>query len=216
MKAQIHAPSSKPVTPLLPGLVAGLLLATAGLVNAQAPEAHLAAAARFAADHCGSCHGDTGQSAAANFPRLAGQNEFYLVKQLKDFASGSRKSPMMQEKVALMDDAMIRGLAAFYSRQRAANTPSTDTQLMAVGQYVYERGNVYTGLPACVSCHGTQALGTKELPRLAGQHPAYIAAQLKRFHQSERTNDGVAMKFVSSRMSELETQSVAAYLGNLR
>lgn len=197
-------------------LVVGLFVSGAGPARAQAPGPDLAMAARFAAEHCGSCHGNTGQSAAASFPRLAGQNEAYLVKQLGDFASGQRKSPMMKEKVALMGGPMIRALAAFYARQPAANTPSGDTQLMAVGQYVYERGNVYTGLPACASCHGALALGTNDLPRLAGQHPAYITVQLQRFHQSERSNDGVAMKFVSSRMSELETQAVATYLGNLR
>ena len=174
------------------------------------------AAERFAAEHCGACHGATGQSAAPNFPRLAGQNEVYLAKQLRDFASGDRKSPMMKEKVALMDDPMIRSLAALYARQAASNTPSSDTQLLAVGQFVYERGNTYAGLPACQSCHGSQALGTQQLPRLAGQHPAYIASQLRSFHQSTRSNDGVAMKFVSSRMSDLEVHAVAAYLGNLK
>ncbi len=175
-----------------------------------------AAAKRFATEHCGACHGSTGQSTAPNFPRLAGQNELYLVKQLKDFASGERKSPMMKEKVALMDDAMIRSLAAYYARQGASNTPSTDTQLLAVGQFVYQRGNTWAGLPACQSCHGAQAHGTQQLPRLAGQHPAYIATQLRNFHDQKRSNDGVAMKFVASRMSDLEVNAVAAYLGNLR
>lgn len=196
------------------GVVALAVLAQSAM--AQNASADLAAGERFAVQHCASCHGDTGQSAAPNFPRLAGQSEAYLVKQLKDFASGDRKSPMMKEKVALMDDAMIRSLATYYARQKAANTPSTDTQLLAVGQFVYERGNPWAGLPACLSCHGSDAHGTQHLPRLAGQHPTYIANQLRKFHQTERSNDGVAMKFVSSRMSELEMNAVAAYLGNLQ
>ena len=193
-----------------------LALASVVTVQAWADGTDLAAAERFADEHCGSCHGATGQSAAPNFPRLAGQNEVYLVKQLKDFASGDRKSPMMKEKVALMDERMIRSLAAFYARQAATNTPSTDAQLMAVGQFVYLRGNPYAGLPACQSCHGPDAQGTHQLPRLAGQHPVYIATQLRNFHQAERSNDGVAMKFVTSRMSDLEVHAVAAYLGHLK
>lgn len=193
-----------------------IALGAAATVQAQAPAINLAGAQRFAAEHCGSCHGATGQSATPAFPRLAGQTEAYLAKQLKDFASGDRKSPMMKEKVALMDDAMIRSLAAFYAAQQAANTPSTDTQLMAVGQFVYQRGNPYAGLPACQSCHGPKAHGTNELPRLAGQHPAYIAAQLRNFHQADRSNDRVAMKFVTSRMSDLEVNAVAEYLGHLK
>jgi cytochrome c553 len=196
----------------LPGL---LCLGFAGAATAQTSAAGLAAAERFAVEHCAACHGPTGQSAAANFPRLAGQNEVYLVKQLKDFASGDRKSPMMKEKVQLMDDAMIGALATYYSRQQAAYSPSSDTQLMAVGQFVYQRGNAYAGLPACQSCHGDKALGSQQLPRLAGQHPAYIANQLRNFHQQQRSNDNVTMKFVTSRMSDLEVNAVAEYLGNL-
>jgi cytochrome c553 len=187
----------------------------ASVALAQSANGRLTTAERFAAEHCGSCHGATGQSAAPNFPRLAGQNPAYLVKQLKDFANGKRNSPMMKEKVALMDDAMITALAGFYGAQRAANTPSNDPQLMAVGQFVYQRGNSYAGLPACQACHGPDGRGSAELPRLAGQHPGYIAAQLRSFHQSERSNDTVTMKFVSSRMSDLEINAVAAYLGHL-
>lgn len=185
-------------------------------VQAQAPAPDQATAQRFAAEHCASCHGEAGQSATPAFPRLAGQTEAYLAKQLKDFASGERKSPTMKEKAALMDDAMIRSLSAFYAAQPAANTPSTDTQLMAVGQFVYQRGNPFAGLPACQSCHGPTAHGTHELPRLAGQHPVYIATQLRNFHQAGRTNDRVAMKFVTSRMSDLEVNAVAEYLGHLK
>lgn len=200
----------------VPWAVVGVLALSSVAAQAQNASVNLAAAERFATEHCGACHGATGQSAAPNFPRLAGQNEVYLVKQLKDFASGDRKSPMMKEKVALMDDAMIHSLAAYYASQRAANTPSSDTQLMAVGQFVYQRGNTYAGLPACQSCHGLKALGTQQLPRLAGQHPTYIATQLRNFHQKERSNDNVTMKFVTSRMSDLEVNAVAEYLGNLK
>lgn len=197
-------------------LLVSVCLGMAGTASAQSAGATLAAAERFAVEHCAACHGPTGQSAAPNFPRLAGQNEVYLVKQLKDFATGDRKSPMMKEKVKLMDDAMIGALASYYSRQKPGYTPSDDPQLMAVGQFVYQRGNVYAGLPACQSCHGVSAQGSQQLPRLAGQHPVYIANQLRNFHQQERNNDTVTMKFVSSRMSDLEVNAVAEYLGNLR
>jgi len=197
-------------------LVTSLLGSMAWSVGAQALDADLAAGARFAAEHCGSCHGATGQSAAPNFPRLAGQNETYLIKQLKDFASGDRKSPLMKEKVAMMDERLIRSLAAHYASQKAANTPSDDAQLMAVGQFVYERGNVYAGLPACLSCHGTHGRGSANMPRLAGQHPSYLESQLLHFNQRERSNDSAIMTVISSRMSQLETKAVAEYLGALK
>ncbi|HAX21045.1 MAG TPA: cytochrome c, class I [Hydrogenophaga sp.] len=197
-------------------LAIGLLGSQAWSAGAQTLDADIAAGARFAAEHCGACHGATGQSVAPNFPRLAGQNETYLAKQLKDFASGDRKSPLMKEKVAMMDDRMIRSLAAHYASQKAANTPSDDAQLMAVGRFVYERGNVYAGLPACLSCHDTQGRGSANMPRLAGQHPGYIETQLLHFHQRARSNDSAVMTVISSRLSPLETKAVAAYLGNLK
>lgn len=193
------------------GLSAGVM----GAALAQAPLADVAAGARFAQAHCASCHGETGQSAAVNFPRLAGQNEVYLIKQLQDFASGDRKSPTMKAKVALMDDRMVRSLAAHYASQKAANTPSDDKLLLAVGQYIYERGNVHAGLPACLSCHGTRGWGAETMPRLAGQHPAYIETQLRHFHDRGRSNDSAVMGVVSQRMTDLETKAVAAYLGAL-
>ncbi|MFW5329449.1 c-type cytochrome [Hydrogenophaga sp. ZJX-1] len=197
-------------------LAIGLLGSLAWSAGAQSLDADITAGARFAAEHCGACHGATGQSVAPNFPRLAGQNETYLVKQLKDFASGDRKSPLTKEKVAMMDDRMIRSLAAHYASQKAASTPSDDTQFMAVGQFVYERGNVYAGLPACLSCHDTQGRGSANMPRLAGQHPGYIETQLLQFHQRARSNDNAVMAVISSRLSPLETKAVAAYLGNLK
>lgn len=176
----------------------------------------MAQGAALAEAHCATCHGAAGQSASPGFPRLAGQNERYLVKQLRDFAAGTRTSSVMKDKAAVLNEAGIRALALHYSRQRAASTPSDDAQLVAVGQFIYERGNVYSGLPACLSCHGTQARGTVELPRLAGQHPRYLEQQLQQFSQRQRRNDNAIMNVVASRLSELESRAVTEYLGSLK
>jgi cytochrome c553 len=176
----------------------------------------LAQGAALALAHCAACHGIGGQSASPSFPRLAGQNERYLVKQLRDFATGSRTSSVMKDKAAVLNEAAIQALALHYSRQSAASTVSDDAQLVAVGQFIYERGNVYSGLPACLSCHGTQARGTAELPRLAGQHPRYLEQQLQQFSQRQRRNDNAIMNVIASRLSDLESRAVTEYLGNLK
>jgi cytochrome c553 len=176
----------------------------------------MAQGAALAQAHCATCHGAEGQSASPGFPRLAGQNERYLVKQLRDFATGARTSSVMKDKATVLNEAGIRALALHYSRQSAASTPSDDAQLVAVGQFIYERGNVYSGLPACLSCHGTQARGTAELPRLAGQHPRYLGQQLLQFSQRQRRNDNAIMNVVASRLSELEARAVTEYLGSLK
>jgi cytochrome c553 len=81
---------------------------------------------------------------------------------------------------------------------------------------VYERGNPYTGLPACVSCHGTGGRGNAELPRLAGQNPLYIERQLKKFVDRSRVDESAVMNVIASRMSEIEMKSVVEYLGAMK
>ena len=64
---------------------------------------------------CSACHGAEGISAVPTYPNLAGQKEAYLVKQLKDFKSGTRNDPTMKGMVAALSDADMANLAAFYA-----------------------------------------------------------------------------------------------------
>jgi cytochrome c553 len=171
---------------------------------------------RLTQAQCASCHGPQGQSGTDKFPRLAGQNAQYLIKQMKDFASGQRKSPVMKTPSNRLTDSQMRAVALYYEKQSAGHTPSDDALLSGVGRYVFERGNAFAGLPACLSCHGTDARGTKALPRLAGQHPNYIVAQMRGFAQRQRANDASVMGLIANNMSELELQAVATYLGQLK
>jgi cytochrome c553 len=63
---------------------------------------------------------------------------------------------------------------------------------------------------------GPGGLGTAQLPRLAGQHPAYIETQLKEFNRRARTNDNSIMHSIASKLTELETRAVAVYIGGLQ
>jgi cytochrome c553 len=81
-----------------------------------------------------------------------------------------------------------------------------------VGSYIYQNGNKYSGVAACASCHGPGALGTTNLPRLAGQYASYIETQLKLFNQRERTNDNAVMHSIVIKMTPLEMAAVAEYL----
>jgi cytochrome c553 len=89
--------------------------------------------------------------------------------------------------------------------------------LASAGAFVYARGNPYSGLPACVSCHGTGARGNAELPRLAGQSPLYIERQLKNYINRTRANENAAvMTMVASRLTEMEMKAVVEYLGAMK
>jgi len=71
---------------------------------------------------CVACHGPDGNSAAADFPKIAGQHYDYLLKALKDYKSGARKSPIMAPLVANLTQRDMEDLAAWYSSQRGLVT----------------------------------------------------------------------------------------------
>ena len=66
---------------------------------------------------CAACHGADGNSATADFPRLAGQHSDYLVRAMKDYKSGARKNPIMQPQVANLSVRDMEDIAAFYGKQ---------------------------------------------------------------------------------------------------
>lgn len=67
---------------------------------------------------CAACHGADGNSAAADFPKLAGQHSDYLVKALRDYKSGKRKNPIMAPQAANLSQRDMEDLAAYYSHQQ--------------------------------------------------------------------------------------------------
>lgn len=195
---------------LVRSLVTVGLLATAAMsAHAQADEAR---ARKIANGTCFMCHGENGESTSEIFPRLAGQNAEYIAKQLKAFKTGERKSTAMAEMVAKLTDDEMLALGRYYEKLPAVRENVKDTGLAAVGAYIYQNGNKFSGVPACVSCHGPDGHGANNLPRLAGQFSGYLFTQLKQFNQRQRTNDNIVMHTVAEKMSELEMAAVAEYL----
>lgn len=165
---------------------------------------------------CAMCHGREGESASAIYPRLAAQHPDYIVKQLKDFRNGRRKSDTMADMAKELTDEEIDQLAAWFSSRTPRARSTGDLDLAAVGKYIFVKGNPFSGLAACASCHGANGVGTQQLPRLAGQHPAYLETQLKDFGKRDRTNDNAIMHSIASKLTELEMRAVAVYIGGLQ
>lgn len=185
-------------------------------VRADAPDAAAASAAqRIAVTTCGTCHGVTGNSMQPKYPRLAGQHASYLSAQLKAFRSQTRGDPdaigYMWGMASELDDATIDALAGYYAAQHsAASGRGADAALIAHGRDIYEHGIQAAGVPACSSCHGPDAHGLQDFPRLAGQHAQYIMKQLASF-QSNMRNVAI-MHGVAQNLRVPEMQAVAAYL----
>jgi len=190
-------------------VIAVALWAMTGVVHAQADEAR---AKKIIGGSCFLCHGAEGESASEVFPRLAGQNAEYIAKQLENFKSGKRKSSAMAPMVAELSPDDMAALGRFYGSRPPHKEAPKDAPLAAVGQYIYSQGNRFSGVPACASCHGPDGAGSNALPRLAGQHAAYLDNQLKQFNKRERNNDNAVMHTVVEKMTPLEMAAVSEYL----
>jgi cytochrome c553 len=190
------------------GVVAAVCL-MASAVWAQADEAR---AKKIVSGVCFLCHGAEGESSSEVFPRLAGQHWEYIAKQLDNFKSGKRKSTAMADMVTRLTPDEMVALGRYFEKMAVQAEPAKDADLAAVGKYIYHTGNKFSGVAACASCHGKEALGTSALPRLAGQYASYIDAQLKSFEKRERTNDNAVMHSIVSKMTPLEMAAVAEYL----
>ncbi len=166
---------------------------------------------------CAACHGADGNSVNPTYPKLAGQGAAYIAKQLGDFKSGQRKNPIMSDIVTKIQQGDIVNLAAYFSQQTIKPGAARDKKLAEAGEKIFKGGNAATGVPACASCHGPAGAGIPtEFPHLAGQHAAYIVAQLKAFHSGTRANDGgKMMRNIAGRMGDQEMAAVAEYISGL-
>ena len=88
-----------------------------------------------------------------------------------------------------------------------------DAAAIARGAEIYAKGIANDGIPPCAGCHGPNAAGTADFPRLAGQHAQYILKQLRSFQSNLR--DVAVMHGVAQSMAVGEMESVAAYLESL-
>ena len=165
---------------------------------------------------CFICHGIEGESSSPVFPRLAGQNATYVARQLADYHSGKRKSTTMKPMVEDLTPADFEALGAYFASRPTIGHAVADPELAQMGRFIYARGNPYSGVAACATCHGADAHGTVTLPRLAGQHAQYTENQLKQFNTRERTNDNAVMHGIASKLTELELKAVASYLSGLK
>jgi len=194
-------------------LTGAVVLASAG--RADEPDGPALAHARYvAATVCGTCHGVDGNSTQPKFPRLAGQRADYLDNQLKAFRAQTRGDPdaiaYMWGMASQLDDETMHALGGYYAGEKTGTSGGGDTALISRGREVYAHGLPAEGVPACSSCHGADAHGTPEYPRLAGQHAQYVLKQLASF-QSNMRNVAI-MHGVAQNLRLPEMRAVAAYL----
>jgi len=198
--------------------IKAVMLGLTGLMAVTSIQAADIEAGKAKTPLCIGCHMADGNSVNVIWPRLAGQQASYLVKQLRDFKSGKRTDPTMNAMVASLTDEDMVNIAAFFESQKP-NEAKFDEALIAQGQNIYRGGITETSVAACMGCHSPsgEGNGPAAYPGLNGQHPEYIAAQLQKFKDGSRNNDaGKMMRNVANRMSNAEINAVAAYVAGLK
>jgi cytochrome c553 len=176
-----------------------------------------AAAGKAASATCAACHGADGNSVNPEWPKLAGQGDAYLIKQLHEFKNGDRKNAVMAPMAIGLSDTDMENLAAYYSAQTMSQG-GADEALVELGQKLYRGGNPASGVTGCIGCHGPTGAGNPaaKFPHLAGQHAKYIENQLLAFRSGERANDaGKMMRNIADKMTDKEIQAVASYIQGL-
>jgi len=158
--------------------------------------------------NCTMCHGAQGMS-TSDAPNLAGQYPEVIIKQLMDYRSGKRSSPIMVALSKGLSDADIADLAAYYASLRKARTAPTtyDEALPALVRV----GAPLRNIAPCVSCHGgiDQKFGA---PWLEGMPKLYLEQQLKAFRSGARANDSEAqMRNVVRSMTDQEIEEVSVF-----
>ncbi len=167
---------------------------------------------------CSLCHGVNGHSINPNFPNLAAQQPTYFMAQVKAFRAHGRLDPAGFEYMwgisRSLTDEQIKGLADYFSSQPPASiTGATPpAAVMADGKAIFENGVPDKGVPACMSCHGPQAQGNEQFPRLAHQHSDYLIKQLMVFQRTDERPEGSIMKVVAHELTGKNMQDVATYL----
>ncbi|WP_025132044.1 cytochrome c [Pseudomonas sp. PH1b] len=193
------------------------LLLTLGITGV-AHAAGDAAAGQAKAAVCGACHGPDGNSMAPNFPKLAGQGEKYLEKQLHDIKSGKRQVLEMTGLLTNLSDQDMSDIAAYFASQKGS-VGAADPKVVARGEELFRGGKLDQGMPACTGCHSPNGAGNAAagFPHLSGQHAQYVAKQLTDFREGNRTNDGdtLVMRSIAGKLSNKDIEAVSSYIQGL-
>ena len=205
-----------------PRVFALAMLFSAGLACAETHESIMlgdAKAGEGKAAVCGACHGADGNSAVATYPKLAGQNESYIVRQLGQFKSGKRMNPIMMPFASTLSEQDMHDVGAYFSGKQA--TPGqTDDAYVKRGQQLFRAGDEKLGVPACMACHGPSGRGMAgaAYPQLSGQWADYVGAKLNEWRSGTSWGDddhAKVMPAIAKRLSDEDIAALASYVQGL-
>lgn len=180
--------------------VAALLAVAAAAAGAQPQPAGVEA--------CTACHGPGGNSPTPAIPSIAAQPRTFLENQLVLIREGLRDVPAMKAVMGGLNDTEIVALARHFSAQPAVLPPGpVDARKFAAGAEVSRRA-------LCGTCHLPGYVGQSQVPRLAGQHEAYLAPTLKMYRDHPAPGRDTAMSAVLYGLQDADLENLAHYFAN--
>jgi cbb3-type cytochrome c oxidase subunit III len=168
---------------------------------------------------CGACHGMDGNSSDKQYPKLAGQNEAYIARQIKLFQSQKRQNAIMMGFAATLSEQDMHDVGAYFA-SKSSLAGVADEKLLERGQALYRGGDGALGVPACMACHGPDGRGMAGAgyPQLAGQWADYVQAKLKDWKSGTTWGDDANAKImpeIARRLGDTDIAALASYVEGL-
>lgn len=207
---------------LLPAAILSMLVIAPG--RAEEPSKDTVSPQELQAKllYCKTCHGISAQGFRGAFPipRLAGQQPDYIKNQLAAFIAGRRKNVVMFRVAHVLRPAMVDALAESFHALNPKPLGGAPKDLAADGENIFKNGIPSANVPPCASCHGPEAKGDGQFPRLAGQLNDYIIAKLtnwtkERGQDPNNPDTSAIMAPIAHNLTPQQIAAVAAYLSGL-
>jgi cytochrome c553 len=174
-------------------------------------------------EYCKTCHGLSGQGYRGYFPmpRLAGQQPKYLENQLRAFIERRRANPVMSNVAHALSPSMVAALAAHFRDLNPNPIGGAPKEPLALGKTIYEMGLPEANIAACSACHGPEAKGQSEIPRLAGQLFPYTVKALTNWSKERgqgpaKDDTSFIMVPTTHNLTQSQIAAIAAYVSSLK
>jgi len=194
------------------GLKIAILAIFASTVSSWAGES---AAVR----NCTWCHG-TGAQGYTVAPRLAGQRPQYIMSEIRNFREHARNNPFSKQymwgAVAALDPHTARDLANYFATIQPRPANDGDHTLASRGRTIYMDGIPEANIVSCYACHGPNAEGVRDIPRLGGLSYSYLKGRLEQWGQGYHSTPGSPMPMVATHLGPEEVEALTSYLSFVR
>jgi cytochrome c553 len=192
----------------------GLKIAILAIVAAAAP-AWAGDGGSGVVRNCTWCHG-TGAQGYMVAPRLAGQRPAYIENQIRNFRDHTRNNPFskqyMWNAVAFVGPNASHDLANYFATISPKPANDGNRDLAAKGREIFINGIPEANVVSCFACHGPNAEGVRNIPRLGGLAYFYLKGRLQQWNQGYHASTAAPMPKVASYLSPDVIEALASYL----